>query len=1032
MPSHLLSCSRGALVAVALLSGGSAFATHYYVSSTSGLDSNNGTSSTTPWKTLDHAIQSNVFVAGNTVSLMRGSAWYLGLTDWTINNVAGSPLLVNDFPDPNNAQAQTPIVSRSYLLNSGWSYLGSNHWAHIAPGLSGSGFGPTGSGSIPITDFFYDGVRLYPLQGNQISQLDATNFVDDASNIYVYAGPSDNPGNHTVEAAVGGSTYLTVTDSLWTKVSTNIWKHPYSGLSAYLNYGAFFLNGRLYPKGGTLATLRPYQWEYDASSSGDANNIYLYLPDGDNLDPNGKPMQFATNAPTLSMASDDDCTFENVEFHCGRRNCVQISPPTTNITFDGCRIVGPGSWGLTFLNTTTVSNQQWHTSPTVSNCFFDARYPATFNTLSNSSDMNGITLEGSKNGLVQNNYLTGWGHTGIAFEGCQYCTMEINYTDPGDLKNQNYVNYGRAAEVFEGPAATNPGANPDDYASTNNVIRRNFFNAQQQVSAKLWGQNNYYYSNIFQGATQTANFGYDNFEGKEVVVGTLGETVANNVYVNNVFYNTAQSGVAVNLDVTFPTGSIQANTFANNIFGLWAQLPPKPGAPTAYGFLVNTPAKPSGSTAPLSTDQVLTNNDFWNISASEKVIFDSATSVTGPSGDHTFTADDANTYLSNYTGNQQVDPAFVNPGGTATGTEAGYVFDLQNGSPLATSGINGQSLLGINFAAFTDYDGLPWASTPSVGAYQYTTNVVTGTATSGSLFANVSYWVGMKFTVNPAHDISVTKLGRWILGTLTTQQHTLKLVDAATGVDVPGGSTVVATDGMPVHTYSFAPLAAPVTLAAGHSYYLVSLENSDSWYDYPTTLSTTPGGDVTINCAVKNTTGATGSYVTVGTTGNCCGPVALKTFDRYTTPYATVQSLSAGIYNTPATWRGCKFTTGTSPVTIGYLGRMMVQSGDNQTHTLQVLDASTHAVVASTTVAMTGATVGEYVYGRLVSAVTLSASHSYLLVSQEFSGGDHWRNFGSVLNPAGGTIDSAVYNDSGTYYTIGTSKNCFGPLNMKY
>lgn len=1023
---HRLSC-LAALIGLLCTVPAAVAQSTYYISWSAGNDSNNGLSSTAAWKTLDHAIAANAFVAGNTVRFMRGDTWYLGFTDWSINNVLATqtaPLTIKDFPNPSNPSAAAPVISRSWLLNSGWAYLGSNHWAHIAPGQSGSNAGPTTAGPIPVPDLFYDGVRLYPLQTNQISHLDGTNYVNDTSNIYVYAGPGDNPGSHIVEANTEASSgYTTVTDSSWTQVSSNLnyWKHPYtSTMIADLGLGAFYIGGRRYQHGTDLAHIRPYQWEF--SSSEDPSNFYVYIPTSDSFNPNGKPMQFTPQASTLTLANDNYCIFQNLELRGGRWTSVFVGPPTQHITFDSCRFVEPGSWALTFVNTTLVPSQQWHQYPTVSNCYFEASYPATFNTLTNSADMNGITLEGSKNGLVQNNYLSGFGHTSIAFEGSQYCTMELNYTEPGA------VNYGRAIEVFEGPQATTAGQNPDDYPSMYNVIRRNFFNSQQQVSSKLWGQNNYYYSNIWRGATQTANFTYDTSEGKEGLVYTLGETVGGNVFINNVFYDTAQSNISVNLAVVTGTGSVQTSTFANNVFGQWGQLPPAPGAPDPYGFRVNTPSKPSGSSAPLSTDQILKNNDFWKTSSSEMVLYN-AVGTTGPNGNNLFTAAQANTYLApNYVNNQQADPLFVYPAGTGTGTEVGYMFELQNGSPMAVSGLNGQALLGSNFGAFTDYDGLPWASTPSVGAYQYTASFVTGLNTSGAgLVNNVAEWVGLKFT--PAYNVVVTKLGRMKL-TGNSQTHTVQLVDADPLSNTVLGSVVVDLNNMPNDKFVFAPLPAPVTLVAGHSYYVVSLETSgsggDFWYNSGLVVGST--SDASVDGAVIN---SSGTWTVSGGSGHACGPVSFKIFDRYTTPYAQNTSLDTTSSNTSASWRGMSFTTGGSPVTIGYLGRWVL-SGSTQNHTVKLVEASSGNTIGSVTVSTAGQT--GYVYAHLSAPVTLSASTTYYLLSQEFAGGDSWLGSASMLAPAGGTINSALYSlsSSGPYVPVGSPGNCYGPVGMKY
>ena len=71
---------------------------------------------------------------------------------------------------------------------------------------------------------------------------------------------------------------------------------------------------------------------------------------------------------------------------------------------------------------------------------------------------------------------------------------------------------------------------------------------------------------------------------------------------------------------------------------------------------------------------------------------------------------------------------------------------------------------------------------------------ITSYAQSGpSLRNNFSGWVGTKFTVGSG-SLSITSLGR-VCVTGNSSSHTVKLVNAATGSDLPGGSAVVNMSG---------------------------------------------------------------------------------------------------------------------------------------------------------------------------------------------------------------------------------------------
>jgi hypothetical protein len=96
-----------------------------------------------------------------------------------------------------------------------------------------------------------------------------------------------------------------------------------------------------------------------------------------------------------------------------------------------------------------------------------------------------------------------------------------------------------------------------------------------------------------------------------------------------------------------------------------------------------------------------------------------------------------------------------------------------------------------------------------------------------------------------ALPVIVTSLGRiYVPG--NTGTHILKLVDAVTGTDVLNAS-VNATMAAPASSrFVYADLAAPVTLNAGHVYFVVTQESNggDFLYDSLTTLQTTGAATV--------------------------------------------------------------------------------------------------------------------------------------------------------------------------------------------
>lgn len=134
---------------------------------------------------------------------------------------------------------------------------------------------------------------------------------------------------------------------------------------------------------------------------------------------------------------------------------------------------------------------------------------------------------------------------------------------------------------------------------------------------------------------------------------------------------------------------------------------------------------------------------------------------------------------------------------------------------------------------------------PAVG-----TNFIISTA-PGSVRNDFTGFVGMEITVT-ANPLVVASLGRFVIAG-NAQPHTVQIIGVSTGNVV--GSVTVNTSGQTAGQFSYATLAAPVTLAAGSTYYVVSQETAggDQWYDI---ISVTGRADATINGAAYFTNNA--------------------------------------------------------------------------------------------------------------------------------------------------------------------------------
>lgn len=135
-------------------------------------------------------------------------------------------------------------------------------------------------------------------------------------------------------------------------------------------------------------------------------------------------------------------------------------------------------------------------------------------------------------------------------------------------------------------------------------------------------------------------------------------------------------------------------------------------------------------------------------------------------------------------------------------------------------------------------------------------------------------FLGMAIQVGPS-PLTIVTLGRvFVPG--NSQMHVVKIVEAATGADLPGGTvivdmaaaTAVETD---AGDFVYESLASPVTLDANVSYFVVSQETMglDEFHDNDTTIE--PSSVATATGSVFGTGGT--SYAIDGPARTTYGPV---------------------------------------------------------------------------------------------------------------------------------------------------------------
>ena len=99
----------------------------------------------------------------------------------------------------------------------------------------------------------------------------------------------------------------------------------------------------------------------------------------------------------------------------------------------------------------------------------------------------------------------------------------------------------------------------------------------------------------------------------------------------------------------------------------------------------------------------------------------------------------------------------------------------------------------------------------------------------------------MAFSVSATHQ--VTSLGRWVVSGNSASHAVSLYLSTGGGAGTLLGSVTVATSGATAGQFAYVALGTPVTLSAGNTYFLMSLESNggDQWYDDDTTYTLTSG-----------------------------------------------------------------------------------------------------------------------------------------------------------------------------------------------
>jgi hypothetical protein len=202
---------------------------------------------------------------------------------------------------------------------------------------------------------------------------------------------------------------------------------------------------------------------------------------------------------------------------------------------------------------------------------------------------------------------------------------------------------------------------------------------------------------------------------------------------------------------------------------------------------------------------------------------------------------------------------------TTASSSGSYSFTgLANGSYTVTPTKSGYTFSPTSAAVTVNGANVTAAAFQVLAAGGSGTEFIT--AYSGSdVRNNYSGWVGTQMTIGSS-SLNVTSVGRLCLAG-NSGTHTVKFTNASTAQDVAGGSAAVNMAGCTAGQIIYAVLTAPISLQAGVSYYLTSLEVSggDTWYDYGAVTATSAA---TITNSIYNG----GSWASEGGQNTSYGP----------------------------------------------------------------------------------------------------------------------------------------------------------------
>ena len=241
-------------------------ATTYYVSPT-GSDSNNGTSPSSPWRTIGRVNQLGGALGAGDVVLFQRNGVYRGKLSISSSGTTGSPIVVGAY-----GQGNDPVISGSDLV-TGWTVYSGNIWR-----------APVGAS---VRHVYYNGERLqlarFPNSGWARTDHATSTTTTDAT-------LNQSSGFWNGATLVIRTTNWSYDTARVTGFNGGVLTHTSTGNSMGNEEWGYFLRNK-------LALLdAPGEWYYDAGSG----QLYVWCPG--NANPNGQTIEAAVRDNGLYVA----------------------------------------------------------------------------------------------------------------------------------------------------------------------------------------------------------------------------------------------------------------------------------------------------------------------------------------------------------------------------------------------------------------------------------------------------------------------------------------------------------------------------------------------------------------------------------------------------------------------------------------------------------------------------------------------------------------------------------------------------------